>query len=298
MPVESLWYNRLELGSLIREEKGFHDMSKRLFTTIMAGALACSVILPGCAQQDATVDATGNETIADAVSEEAGTATDAAKETSEQAQAKGDDTEGTTKKTKDYLVLVNNDNELPDDWEATVDLIEVPNPMGEKGSGPIPVERKAYDAFVALQKDLKENDGVDIELDSAYRSVEKQQQVWDEFLADKGEEYTKSHVAVPGYSEHHTGLAIDVYLVIDGEDVFENDEMMKHPEIWEKVHAKLADYGFILRYLDGKKDITGYDYEPWHLRYIDSEELAKEITDSGLTFEEWVAQQDGKASEK
>lgn len=264
---------------------------KNIVPAMLAGLLACSVALPGCAQQDGTADDAGKEAVTSAVSEGTETVADAAKDAIDKGKGFGD---GDAKReTKDYLVLVNNDNKLPDDWEATVDLIEAPNPMGEQGSGPIPVERKAYDAFVALQKDLKDNDGVDIELDSAYRSVEKQQQVWDEFLDEKGEEYTKSHVATPGYSEHHTGLAIDVYLVIDGEDVFENDEMMEHPEIWEKVHAKLADYGFILRYLDGKKDVTGYDYEPWHLRYVGSPEVAKEITDSGLTFEEWVAQQDG-----
>jgi len=271
-------------------------MSKRLFTTVMAGALACSVVLPGCAQQNATVSDAGNEAVASAVSEGADTAADVAKEAID--QGAGTETTDATKKTKDYLVLVNNDNALPDDWEATVDLIEAPNPMGEKGSGPIPVERKAYDAFVALQKDLKENDGVDIELDSAYRSVEKQQEVWNDFLKEKGEEYTKTHVATPGYSEHHTGLAIDVYLVVDGQNVVENDDMMTHTDIWEKVHAKLAKHGFILRYLEGKKDITGYDYEPWHFRYIDSAELAKEITDSGLTFEEYLTQQDGMPSKK
>ena len=65
---------------------------------------------------------------------------------------------------------------------------------------------------------------------------------------------------------------------------------MKEKEIWSKVHKKLADYGFILRYLDGKDDITGYAYEPWHLRYVGSVDIAKEIMEKGLTFEEYLEQ--------
>ena len=64
--------------------------------------------------------------------------------------------------------------------------------------------------------------------------------------------------------------------------------MIAEREIFSKIHAKLADYGFILRYLEGKDEITGYAYEPWHLRYIGSVELAKEITKSGLTLEEYL----------
>ena len=95
-------------------------------------------------------------------------------------------------------------------------------------------------------------------------------------------------VAVPGYSEHHTGLALDLYLNINGKDVYENEDMVKYPEVWAKIHKKLADYGFILRYLEGKEDITGYSYEPWHIRYIDNVDAAKEIAERGITLEEYL----------
>ena len=71
-------------------------------------------------------------------------------------------------------------------------------------------------------------------------------------------------------------------------DVYENEDMVQYPEIWEKIHPKLADHGFILRYLEGKEDITGYSYEPWHIRYVDSPEIAHEITDAGITLEEYL----------
>ena len=138
-------------------------------------------------------------------------------------------------------------------------------------------------------KDLEEYNAK-IELDSTYRSVVAQQELWDDWSKDpeKGPEYVKKFVAVPGYSEHHTGLAIDICLIIDGEIVADNDDMIAQREIFSKVHAELAKYGFILRYLEGKDDITGYAYEPWHLRYINDPEIAKEIMDNNLTLEEYL----------
>ena len=95
-------------------------------------------------------------------------------------------------------------------------------------------------------------------------------------------------MALPGCSEHESGLALDLYLIIDGKEVDENEDMERYPEIWEKIHAKLAEHGFILRYLPCKEDITGYSPEVWHIRYIDDPVIAKEIMDSGITFEEYM----------
>ena len=110
-----------------------------------------------------------------------------------------------------------------------------------------------------------------------------------EFTEEYGADYAKKTVSEPGHSEHHTGLALDLYLIIDGKDVVENEDMMEYPEVWEKIHARLAEHGFILRYLDGDEHITGYGYEPWHIRYIDDVSIAKEIADQGITFEEYKA---------
>ena len=103
-----------------------------------------------------------------------------------------------------------------------------------------------------------------------------------------GEEYTKKYVAVPGTSEHHTGLALDLYFTIDGKDVYENEDLVQYPDIWDAVHARLPEFGFILRFPEDGEAITGYAYEPWHIRYLDSPEIAKEITDSGITLEEYL----------
>ncbi len=183
----------------------------------------------------------------------------------------------------DYLVLVNKENPLPETWEDVVEIVHMTNSLGDD----VEVEKKAYDAYLKL-KDALAEEGVFIDLDSAYRSVAAQQQIMDDFTERYGEDYVKQYVAVPGFSEHHTGLALDLYLNIDGVDVYMNEDMVQYPEIWAKIHSKLPEFGFILHYLEGKEDITGYSYEPWHIRYIDNVELANEITEKGLTLEEFL----------
>ncbi|MDO4808125.1 MAG: M15 family metallopeptidase [Coriobacteriales bacterium] len=196
------------------------------------------------------------------------------------------DQASTAKSTIDYMVLVNKQHALPDGWEESLDLVEEKSLLYDD---PVQVERKAYEAYQALKKDLAAED-VFVELDSCYRSVAHQQEVMDEFTKEYGEEYAKRIVATPGYSEHHTGLALDLFLVIDDEYVCENAEMEKHPKIWEKIHAKLADHGFILRYLPQRKIFTGYSYEPWHIRYIGDVDVARQIMGEGLTFEEYLGE--------
>ena len=73
--------------------------------------------------------------------------------------------------------------------------------------------------------------------------------------------------------------------------LYDNDKMLADIETFLKIHAKLADYGFILRYLKGKEDTTGYTYEPWHIRYVGSKKIAKEIMENNLTLEEYLTTQ-------
>lgn len=183
----------------------------------------------------------------------------------------------------DYMVLVNKENVLPDGWEEALELTTITNSVGDE----VQTESTAYEEYLKLRDEL-EAEGIHTELDSAYRSVAAQQKIVDDFTEKYGEDYVKKYVAVPGYSEHHTGLALDLYLIVDDKTVYENEDLVQYPEIWDKIHAKLADHGFILRYLPGKADITGYSYEPWHIRYIGSTETAKEIMDKGITLEEYL----------
>lgn len=198
-----------------------------------------------------------------------------------------------TKETRsdiDYMALVNKENSLPDGWEEALNITTITNSVGDE----VQVESRAYEEYCALkeevEKDLEgyEEGEVRLELDSARRSIAEQQKIWDDFMEKYGEEYTVSHVAVPGFSEHQTGLALDLYFTIGGKDIYENEDLVQYPDIWEAIHARLAEHGFILRYLDGREDSTGYSYEPWHIRYIDDPEIAKEIMDKGITLEEYL----------
>ncbi|MBO4913924.1 MAG: M15 family metallopeptidase [Oscillospiraceae bacterium] len=182
----------------------------------------------------------------------------------------------------DYLVLVNKHSQLPKRWEETVDMVTVANSLGDT----VRVERSACKAYFALKNALAAED-VHIDLDSAFRSVGEQQEIWDRFTEKYGEDYVKKYVAVPGFSEHHTGLALDLYLNIDGADVYENEDMEAYPELWARIHARLADFGFILRYPEKNAFYTGYGYEPWHIRYVGAD-AAREIGARGVTLEEYL----------
>ncbi|MBQ8992165.1 M15 family metallopeptidase [Candidatus Saccharibacteria bacterium] len=183
-----------------------------------------------------------------------------------------------------YLVLVNKTNALPDGWESYVQLDTVRNSFSEE----VRIEHKTYKQYLRLRDELFKQ-GVQIELDSVYRSVAEQQEIWDAWSNDPelGEEYCKKYLAAPGYSEHHTGLAVDIFILKDDEEIRDNDDMIADTEDFAKIHALLPKYGFILRYPEGKEDITGYAYEPWHLRYV-GKKVAREITKRGITLEEYL----------
>ena len=196
---------------------------------------------------------------------------------------------GGTAKGIDYLVLVNKLNPLPEGWEESLETVTIVNSVGDT----VEVEKKAFEAYELLRQDLEANDGIYLELDSARRTLAEQQAIMDDFTERFGADYAARTVAVPGYSEHHTGLALDLYFRIKGPDgtfidVYENEDLVQYPEIWAAIHAKLAKYGFILRYLDGSEQYTGYAYEPWHIRYIDDPALAADITAKGVTLEEYL----------
>ncbi len=188
----------------------------------------------------------------------------------------------------DYMALVNKTHKLPEDWEKNLKTVKTTNTVKNE----VEVEKKAYDAYLKLKKELKK-EGIEVDLDSAFRSVKEQKRIMNDFIKKYGKDYALKTVATPGYSEHHTGLALDLYLIIDGKNVDENEDMIKYTDIWATIHDKLADYGFILRYLEGSEHITGYGYEPWHIRYIDDVDAAKEITSKGITFEEYLGTASG-----
>lgn len=122
------------------------------------------------------------------------------------------------------------------------------------------------------------NQGLDIYLSSGFRSYETQARIYGSYVDSYGKESADTFSARPGYSEHQTGLAIDVNTI--------DDSFAGTPEAeWLAKHAH--EYGFIIRYPKGKESITGYKYEPWHIRYLGVEK-ATEVYNSGLTLEEFL----------
>jgi D-alanyl-D-alanine carboxypeptidase len=153
----------------------------------------------------------------------------------------------------------------------------------------VKVEKETLDKYYELRDSLLK-DWIDIELDSAYRSLEKQHDLREDMEEKYGVEYAWKYAAVPWYSEHHTWLALDICIKKGEKLIHENHEMIVECEIFEKIHAKMVDYGFIIRYPEWREDITGFEYEPWHLRYVWDVSIAKEIMWNWLTLEEYLEQ--------
>ncbi len=153
------------------------------------------------------------------------------------------------------ILLVNKVYSLPEDYG------------GELDSG-------AYGAWVRM----KEETGYDFTLLSGYRSYQRQQELFDYWVEQDGYEAALMESALPGRSEHQSGLAMDV-------GKLEYEYAHTDEGIWlaENCHK----YGFIIRYPEDKTEITGYIYEPWHIRYL-GESTAKLVHDSGLTLEEFL----------
>lgn len=146
------------------------------------------------------------------------------------------------------------------------------------------VERETFNHFEMLRAHLKV-DGIIIDIDDAYRSLETQENIFLKFMNKYGIDYAEEYVAMPGTSEHHTGQAIDLIINKNGKWLENNEDSLKEKELFEKIHNSLKFFGFILRYPEGKENITGYSYEPWHIRYV-GEDIAMNIGDK--TLEEYL----------
>ena len=120
---------------------------------------------------------------------------------------------------------------------------------------------------------------------SGYRSFEEQTTIYNDSLKENGEMFTKKFVALPGRSEHQTGLAIDLALNKENIDFICPD--FPYDGICEVFRQTAYDYGFIERYPKGKENITGISHEPWHFRYIGYPH-SKIIKQKGITFEEYI----------
>lgn len=182
-------------------------------------------------------------------------------------------------------ILINKEHLLPSDY-IPEDLYILDNNDNNfhKYQDPTlkPMLREIIKPFLDEMLKNAKKDGYDIIVDSGYRSYAYQQRVLDNLIKEKGEEAYKVS-ALPGASEHQSGLAFDFAYLRNG---IYNDDVIETTEeaIWMANNS--YKYGFILRYPKGKENITGFNYEPWHFRFVGLE-AAKMIYDGNLTLEEY-----------
>ncbi|MCJ7840041.1 M15 family metallopeptidase [Lederbergia sp. NSJ-179] len=183
---------------------------------------------------------------------------------------------------KDVTVLVNKQYKLPDQY-APDDLVypDVRFIFSEK----IEKRKLRKVAAKALEKlfAAAEKDGIYLAGASGYRSQETQATLYNNYVKKDGKEKADRYSGRPGHSEHQTGLAIDVS-GSSGECAVEDCFADTAEAKWLANHAH--EYGFIIRYPKGKENLTGYMYEPWHIRYVGNE-IAKEIYEKDITLEEY-----------
>ena len=199
--------------------------------------------------------------------------------------------------TDEYLFLVNNDNTLGADY-VPADLVAAPNVRS--GYGTLYMREYAAKALLAMMTEAAANgykvgsaaDGRTLSVISAYRSYSKQKSNFDRALNgyisqglsyDEAYRRTCEYYALPGASEHQTGLCCDITT-----QTGELTEEFANTGIYKWLSENAHKFGFILRYPKGREDSTGINYEPWHYRYV-GRKYATEIYESGLTLEEYVA---------
>ena len=190
----------------------------------------------------------------------------------------------------ELFILVNENNKLEDDYVPST-LVESDIAFEEYIECKQLDERTSNAAKEMFNAAL--NDNVNLIAISGYRSYSVQENLYNSRVEVKGVEKTRQYTAEAGASEHQTGLAIDIvcndYPYLD--EGFENTDAFK----W--LYNNCYKYGFILRYQKGKEDITGYNYEPWHFRYIGDVDIAKDIMERGLCFEEFIDEVNSKIEE-
>ena len=144
------------------------------------------------------------------------------------------------------------------------------------------MNQEAYNAFKKLSDDAR-NQGLNIIVQSGYRDFYSQQSIYNGYLQTNGEWWTNLMSAKAGHSEHQTGLSIDVktYSTYNLRDFLYTNE-------YNWMINNSYKYGFILRYPENTRDTTGYDFEPWHYRYV-GVEAAKIIHNENILFEEYYS---------
>lgn len=206
--------------------------------------------------------------------------------------------------TEEYIrILVNKSNPVDEEFPEDKDsLLEIPGKY--RKSETIYLYKTALTALEAMMEDMFSLGYTDIEVTSAYRNFNKQTQLFENYIQsemNKGYSYNEAlylankYSARPEHSEHRTGLSVDFWVpsVMDelenygSEGQYKNDVGFAETEVYTWLLENAWKYGFILRYPDDKVDITGYQYESWHYRFVGIE-ISSVIQQTGLCYEEYL----------
>ncbi|MDR0991914.1 MAG: M15 family metallopeptidase [Ruminococcus sp.] len=187
------------------------------------------------------------------------------------------------------LYLVNEKNPLPSDYDETIETTLVFSDFRDYY-----FDSRAASYLTTMIEDAAA-DGVNLYIVSTYRSQEYQKENFERSVAERmsaGMDYdaayadTLREVTLPGYSEHNAGIAADI---MTPSYTSMNDDGFKTTEAYAWLSEHAAEYGFILRYPEGKEDVTGIIYEPWHYRFV-GVYYAEDIKAQGVTLEEYFAE--------
>jgi D-alanyl-D-alanine carboxypeptidase len=180
-------------------------------------------------------------------------------------------------------VLVNRRRNLPDTYipEDLVTLSEVPTVLLNPEVNQL--RNDAYEALKELFEAAKEEAGYVLCARSGYRSYNTQTSLYSSYVNSYGQQAADKYSAKPGQSEHQTGLSIDITCEALN---YKLDTTFGETDEGKWVSENAHRFGYIIRYPKGKEEITGYSYEPWHIRYLGIE-LSEEVYESGLTLEEY-----------
>ena len=180
--------------------------------------------------------------------------------------------------SKNEQILVNKFYQLDENFKRD-DLISIPLMYSYSGNM---ASQEVINNYIEMHKKVKEELGITLMVNSSFRTYQDQEEIYKQF-SSKGKEYADSYAARPGFSEHQTGLAIDITSTANPTS---NAFKESNEYTWLKEHCH--EYGFIHRYPEGKENITGYNTESWHFRYV-GKKIATQIYNEGITFDEYYA---------
>ncbi|MEG1506539.1 MAG: D-alanyl-D-alanine carboxypeptidase family protein [Bacilli bacterium] len=186
-----------------------------------------------------------------------------------------------TDMSKGTSILVNKYYQLDSTYKPD-DLVTISTNYSWGELGDNQTRQVTYDAFLNMWQGAKDA-GYYLMVNSSFRTYQSQEEIFNYYKETKGEKYADSLAARPGYSEHQSGLALDIFSKQNtNKKTFKDSETAK----WLKENS--YKYGFILRYPEEITYITGYDFEAWHYRYVGNE-IAEFIFKNNISFEEYYA---------